>query len=56
MPSISRDKDGRRRILFVAADGSRKQLRLGKTTQRAAETLKLKVEALVSVTITGHSR
>jgi integrase len=55
MASISRDKNGRRRILFTAADGSRKQLRLGKVTQRAADTVKLRIEALVSATITGHS-
>jgi integrase len=55
MASICRDPDGRRRIQFVASDGNRKQIRLGKVTQRAADTVKLKIEALVSATITGHS-
>jgi len=55
MASISRDKNGRRRILFVAADGCRRQLRLGKVTQRSAETIKSRIEALVSATITGNS-
>jgi len=55
MASISRDPNGRRRILFVAADGRRKQIRLGKVTQRAAGSVKLKIESLVSVSLTGCS-
>jgi integrase len=48
MASISRDKSGCKRILFVAGDGSRKTIRLGKCNVKQAETFKLKLEALVS--------
>jgi integrase len=55
MASISRDPNGRRRILFVDASGVRKAIRLGKVTQREAETIKIRVERLVSAAITSHS-
>lgn len=54
MASIGKDKNGRKRILFFAADKKRKSIRLGKMPQKAAETIKTKVEYLVSSTITGH--
>lgn len=54
MASISRDANGTRRILFVAKDGKRKAIRLGKVTQKQAETVLLKVEHLVAATFTGH--
>ena len=53
MASIGHDPGGLRRILFVAPNGKRKTLRLGKATQRTAETVKIKVEALVMASITG---
>lgn len=53
MASIGRDAGGRRRILFVASDGKRKTIRLGKVSQRTAETVKTKVDALVVAAITG---
>ena len=53
MASISRDPGGRRRILFVAADGNRKAIRLGKVPQKMAEIIKTKVEALVMAAITS---
>src|SRR5438876_372101 len=46
MASISRDPNGRRRILFVDRDGGRKAIRLGKVPQRLADEIKIKVEAL----------
>ena len=47
MASISRDsKTGCRSIQFVASDGKRKTIRLGKVSQKDAESIKLKVEAL----------
>jgi len=55
MASVSTDKNGNRRILFVAKDGSRKTIRLGKLPKRDAEAVKVKVERLVSATITGHA-
>ena len=48
MASISRDKNGRKRILFIAEDGSRKTIRLGKTTLRDAERLKRRIESILS--------
>jgi len=55
MASIARDPGGRRRILFVAPDGSRKTIRLGKVPQRTAEAVKVKVEALVVASITNQA-
>jgi len=48
MASISRDPSGCKRILFVAGDGSRKTIRLGKCNVKQAEAFKQKLEALVS--------
>jgi len=48
MASIGRDKNGRRRILFVDQDGSRKTIRLGKVTAKQAVAFKVKLEALIS--------
>ena len=55
MASISDDPNGRRRILFVAPDGSRKAIRLGKIDRKAAEAVARRVEALLSVKINGES-
>ena len=55
MASIASEKGGRRRILFVAPDGSRKTIRLGKVSQRIAEAVKVKVERLVSAVMAGHA-
>ena len=53
MASICNDPNGRRRILFVAPDGQRKCIRLGKISRRAAETIKTKVEDIQSCSISG---
>ena len=53
MASIGKDPGGLRRILFVAPDGKRKTIRLGKCPQRTADAIKTKVEALVVASITG---
>ncbi len=53
MASIAREPNGRRRILFTAADGKRKTIRLGKVPQRAAEAIKTKVEALLAAAVSG---
>jgi integrase len=55
MASITRESNGRRMIQFVAANGKRKTLRLGKMPQRQAEAIKLKVENLISSTLSGHA-
>jgi len=51
--SIGSDPNGRKRILFVAGDGSRKTIRLGKASMKQAEAFKVKVEALIGCGITG---
>jgi integrase len=53
MAAIGSENNGHRRILFVAGDGSRKTLRLGKATMKQAEAAKIKIEALVGAAITG---
>jgi len=55
MASVIRDPNSRKRIQFVAGDGSRETIRLGKATMRQAEAIKPKIEQLVlaSTGITG---
>jgi integrase len=53
--SITREPNGRRLIQFVAKDGRRKSIRLGKMPQRLAEEVKVKVEALNAAAISGHT-
>jgi integrase len=48
MASISRDPSGNRSIQFVAADGKRKTIRLGKVNQHLADKIKVKVEVLAA--------
>jgi len=51
--SIGKDPNGHKRILFVAGDGSRKTIRLGKVSMKQAEAFKVKAEALIGCGITG---
>lgn len=53
MASIGNDPNGRKRILFVAGDATRRTIRLGKATMKQAEGFKVKVEQLVTAAITG---
>ena len=53
MATIGNDPNGYKRILFVAADGKRKTIRLGKATMKQATAFRVKVEALIGKTITG---
>lgn len=53
MATIGADSNGRKRILFVAGDGSRKTVRLGKATAKQAEAFKVKLESLIAAGITG---
>jgi hypothetical protein len=46
LASISTDAGGSRRILFVAGDGKRRSIRLGKVALREAERICEKVEQL----------
>ena len=48
MAGIFRDNNGTRRIHFHAPDGKRKTIRLGKCSQKVAEAVKVKIEALVT--------
>ncbi len=54
MASIARDPGGRKRILFIDPNGTRRTIRLGKVELRHAELVRVKVEALLSATITRH--
>src|SRR5882672_11324679 len=47
MASLISDPNGRKRIQFVAGDGIRKTIRLGKISSRKAERIKPKVEDLI---------
>ena len=53
MASICRDKNSRKRILFMAGNGSRKTIRLGKTSIKQAESFKIKLEALIAGRFSG---
>ena len=55
MASVSRDVGGKRRILFVAPDGKRKAIRLGKVSQRTAEQVKFRIEQLLEAKLTGYA-
>ena len=54
MASISHDPGGRRRILFIGADGQRRAIRLGKMSQRSAVGVKLHIENLIVAKETGR--
>ena len=53
MATIGKDTNGRKRILFVSSDGTRKTIRLGKMDLRQADRIRVKVESLISSNITG---
>jgi len=55
MASISTSSDGRRTIQFKASNGTRKSVRLGKVSQRQAESVRGKVEDLANASITGEA-
>jgi len=52
--SIANDPGGRKRILFVAPDESRKAIRLGKCDRKSAEAVARRVEALLAAKIGGQ--
>lgn len=51
--SIGKDRNGRKRILYVAEDGSRKTIRMGKCSMRQAEQFKTKLENLIGGRYSG---
>jgi len=55
MASISTDSGGKRRILFVGADGNRRQIRLGKVPMKTAATIKARVENILAAQLAGHA-
>src|SRR5262245_32997970 len=54
MASIADDPNGRRRILFVAPDESRKTIRLGKCDRKSADAIARHVEGLLAARIGGQ--
>jgi integrase len=53
MASITRESNGRKTIQFISADGKRRSFRLGKCPMRSAETVRVRVEAIVSALKNG---
>src|SRR6516162_9881663 len=51
MASISKAANGYRTIQFVAGDGKRRSIRLGKVSHRQAEAVKLRIESLNAAVI-----
>ena len=48
MASVSKDPNGRKTIQFVAGDGKRRSIRLGKCSQKTAESVRVRVEHLAA--------
>ena len=55
MASIGKDPNGHRRILFVAGDGRRKTIRLGKMNAKHAGEFRTKVEDLITAQFANRS-
>ena len=54
MASITNESGGRRTIQFVAPDGSRKSVRLGKVSKQHAELAKVRIERLIAARLIGE--
>lgn len=54
MACVCKDANGLKRVLFVAPDGSRKAIRLGKCSAKDAKTVSSRVEDLLSWRILGR--
>lgn len=52
MASVIKDPNGRKRIQFGASDGRRRTIRLGRVELRHAHAVRVKVEAMVSASLT----
>ncbi len=48
MASVSRDANGTKRVLFTDGEGERRSVRLGRASVKAAESFRLRIEALLS--------
>jgi integrase len=55
MASISTDPQGNRTVQFVAGDGKRRSVRLGKTPMKTAEKIRTHIEALSAASISHTS-
>ena len=55
MASISTDKSGNRRIVFVDASENRRTVYVGRMPMKAAETVKLRIESLVGSALAGST-
>lgn len=55
MASITNRKNGSKAIQFVAPDGTRKTVTLGKASKRTAETLKFRIEQLLTAAMTNDT-
>ena len=55
MASLINDPGGKRRISFKGSDGARRTIRLGKMPKKAAEAVKIRIEHLVSASMSGHA-
>jgi len=53
MASLINDPNGRKRIVFTDAGGERRTIRLGRCDKRTADTVRIRIEALLSARITG---
>lgn len=53
MATIGKDPNGTRRILFVASDGARRTVRLGKVPMKVANEVKARVESLNAAKVAG---
>ncbi len=55
MASITKQSNGYREVQFVGNDGKRRTIRLGKVDQKTAELVRVRIEELSSVRITGEA-
>lgn len=55
MVSIATDKNGHRRILFVAPNGRRKTIRMGAVPLRAVEAVKFRLEEILAAQVSGYA-
>jgi hypothetical protein len=53
MASVVNDLGGRSRIVFVAGDGSRLAIRLGKIDRKSADRICRHIDALLAAKISG---
>lgn len=53
MASVIKEPNGRRRIEYILPDLPRQRIRLGKVSQRTAESIKSKIEHLITASVSG---